>query len=129
MRGSMLLALLALAACDKPAPRAPTAGQVERGRIDAAMTAYAQCVYGAAKRDATAAATPGDIVDAAVAGCSAQRADLVTKVGVFQKIGAPTSTPAYTRAVAEQSVAAMEEDLRSEATTIAIDRQNLLGKK
>lgn len=122
--------LLVLAACGAaPPPPAPTAGQVARTSIDAAMTAYATCVYAGAKRLATPSRLPGDIVAAAVGACAPARADLVVKVGAFQKIGSPTSTAAYTAAVADQSVAAMEGDLRAEATTTAIDRQNELSRQ
>ena len=98
-----LAALAALTACGAappPPPPAPTAGQVARKSIDAAMTAYATCVYDSAKRLATPAGLPADIVDAAVKACAPAKADPVAKVGAFQKIGSPKSTPAYTAAVA-----------------------------
>ena len=119
-----LLGLCALAACDKPAPRAYVPGQVARATVDAAMTTYATCVYNRAKQLAVPARLPADIVDEAVKACAPGRADLVARVAAFQKIGSPKSTPAYTAAVAEQSVAAMEDEMRAEATTTAVSRQN-----
>lgn len=129
MTRAVALLALTLAACGAaPPPPAPTAGQVARKSIDVAMTAYATCVYGQAKQLAAPAKLPADIVDAAARACAPAKAALVAKVATFQKIGSPTSTAAYTDAVADQSVAAMEDDLRAEATTMAIDRQNQMSK-
>lgn len=122
-----LLAVLALAACDKPAPRTPPAGQTARATVDKAMTDYALCVYDGSKRLAVPDKTAGDIVDAAIAECAPKRADLVAKVAALRRLGAPNDKPEVTAAVAEQSVAAMAGDLRSEATVQAIARQNELG--
>ncbi len=124
-----LLGLLALAACDAPAPRAPAPGQTARSSVDAAMTAYATCVYDEAKKLATPTGLPADLVEAAVKACAPARGALVAKVAKFQVIGSPKSTPAYTAAVADQSVAAMENDMRAEATTIVVDRQNQMSAK
>jgi len=130
MHRAALLPLLALAACGAPAaPPPPTTGQRARAAIDGAMTAYATCVYGAAKRLVSAATPAGDTVDAAVAACAAGRAALVAKVRGFQLLNAPATKAGYADAVAEQSVAAMANDLRAEATTIAVSRQTELGAK
>ena len=127
VRALALIAVLALAACDSPPPRKEPVGQTARATVDAAMTAYALCVYEGSKRLATPDKNAGDIVDAAVAECAAKRADLVAKVRAFHRIGSPTEKPEYSDAVAEQSVAAMASDLRSEATVQAIARQNELA--
>ncbi|MGI4877178.1 MAG: hypothetical protein ACRYG4_06800 [Janthinobacterium lividum] len=125
----LLLPVLALAACGDPPKRAPAAGQTARATVDAAMTAYAMCVYGGAKTLATPTGLPADIVNAAIRQCAPKRTDLVAKVRAFHRIGSPTEAAAYSDAVAEQSVAAMEGDLRSEATVNAVSRQLEQEKK
>ena len=116
----VLIACLALAACDAPPPRAPVGGQVERAKVDAATAVYAACVDAAVKRLATPLVQAADASDAAFKECFPVRAKLVAEVSRFRRIGTPKESADWNAAVAEQSVSAIETDLRSEAVVTAV---------
>jgi hypothetical protein len=118
--GGSLLLLLALAACGSPPPRAPVAGQEARKAMDAASTAYADCVNAAALAAVPQDVLPGTAAIAAVKGCSAERAALVARVGDFHKLGAPNEPANVSAAVADQSVSAIEGELRNRAVTTIV---------
>lgn len=116
----VLIGLLALAACDAPAARAPADGQVARAKVDAATEAYSTCLDTTVKRLATPTTQAADAADAAFKECAPVRAKLVAEVGTFRRLGYPKETANYNAAVAEQSVLAVETDLRSQTVVTAV---------
>lgn len=115
-----LVALLALAACDAPVARPPADGQVARAKVDAATADYATCVDTAVKRLATPTVQAADASDAAFKECLPVRAKLVAEVSRFRRLGVPKESADYNAAVAEQSVSAIETDLRSQTVVTAV---------
>lgn len=120
MRAITLTAFLALAACDAPPSRPPADGQVARAKVDAATADYAACVDAAVKRLATPTTQAADASDAAFKECAPVRAKLVAEVSKFRRLGAPKESADYNGAVAEQSVSAIETDLRSQTIVTAV---------
>ncbi|MGI4881177.1 MAG: hypothetical protein ACRYG4_27260 [Janthinobacterium lividum] len=116
----VLIALVTLAACSSPGPRAPADGQVARARVDAATADYATCLDTTVKRLATPTTQAADAADAAFKECAPVRNKLVAEVSKFRRIGAPKESADYNAAVAEQSVSAIETDLRSQTVVTAV---------
>jgi len=119
-RPAILLALLALAACDAAPPRPSVAGVEGRKRVDAATKAWSDCLDTTVKKLATPTTQAADAADGAFRTCAPLRAALVAEVGRFHRLGAPTESAAYNAAVAEASVAAIETDLRSQTEVTAV---------
>jgi hypothetical protein len=118
--GGSILLLLALAACGSPPPREPVAGQEARKAMDAASVAYADCVNAAATAAIPQDVLPGTAAIAAVKGCQDARATLVKRVDDFHRIGSPTEPANVSEAVADQSVTAIEGELRNRAVTTIV---------
>lgn len=120
MRIAPLLALLAVAACDAPAPRGPVVGQVARDKVDAATAAWSTCIDTTTKKLATPTTEAADAADAAFKQCAPVRAALVAEVSRFRRLGTPAESAANNATVAEASVTAIETDLRSQAVVTAV---------
>jgi len=124
-----LLALtLALAACGKPPPRAEPEGQLARDAMDKAAAAYNDCVVNAAKAIDIAPLQSGDVqagtaADSIIKGCVAERKALIAKVYDVRRIGHPSDPTTVSQSVAEQSVDAIEGELRERAVTTIVSRQ------
>ncbi len=116
----VLIGLFTLSACDAPPPREPVGGQVERAKVDAATADYAACLDAAVKRLATPTTQAADASDAAFKECSPVRVKLVAEVSKFRRIGTPKESADWNAAVAEQSVSAIETDLRSQTVVTAV---------
>lgn len=126
MSGALALAI-ALAGCGDPPPRAPVVGQQARIIMDAAAAKYLACV------DAEAAAVPlaklrsGDLqaggeADAIIKRCGEARTALIAKVYDFRRIGHPSEVLSTSHSVAQQSVDAVEIDLRERAVLSMVSR-------
>ena len=116
----VLVALVSLAGCNATAPRPPADGQVARAKVDAATAAYASCLDTTVKRLAIPTTQAADASDAAFKECAPVRAKLVAEVSKFRRLGYPKETANYNAAVAEQSVLAVETDLRSQTIVTAV---------
>jgi hypothetical protein len=88
--------------------------------MDAASTAYADCVNAAATAAIPQDVLPGTAAIAAVKGCTDARAALVARVLEFHKLGAPNEPANVSEAVADQSVTAIEGELRNRAVTTIV---------
>jgi hypothetical protein len=110
---------LALAACDAP-PRAPVEGQVARVQLDARTADYATCVDAAVKRLATPTTQAADAADAAFKEFAPVRVKLVAEVSKFRRLGEPKEPATNNAAVAEGSVAVIENDLRASTVVTAV---------
>lgn len=115
-----LLAALALAACDTPAPRGPVEGQVARDKVDAATKVYADCIDTTTKRLATPLVQAADAASAAFRQCATSRAALIAEVAHFRRLGTPNESADNNAAVAEASVAVIDTDLRAQAVVTAV---------
>lgn len=124
-----ILALtLALAACGNPPTRAQPQGQLARDAMDKAAAAYNDCVVRAADVIDIAQMQSGDLqagtaADTIIKGCVAERKALIAKVYDVRRIGHPSDLPAVSQSVAEQSVDAIEGELRERAVTTIVSRQ------
>ena len=121
MTRAVVIALLALAACDAAPPPRPTVAGVEgRARVDAGTKAWSDCLDTTVKRLATPETQAADAASATFAACMPLRTALAAEVGRFHRLGAPRETVQYNAAVAEASVSAIETDLRSQTEVTAV---------
>ncbi len=116
----VIVSAVALAACNAAPPRPTVAGVEGRKRVDAATATWANCLDASAKKLATPTTEAADAADNAFKYCAPQRAALVAEIKRFHRLGAPTETEAYNSAVAEASVAGIENDLRSQTEVTAV---------
>jgi hypothetical protein len=125
---SALALTTALAACGNPPPRADVPGQDARAAMDKAAAVYAECVDTAANSIDLAQFKSGDLqagpaATAIIKGCADARTALIAKVLDVRRIGYPKEDPATSQSVAEQSVDAVELELRERAVLAIVSRQ------
>lgn len=123
MRITLFIAALALAACSPPAQRTETEGQAQKTKVDAATKAYAECIDQGAKTIDVANAAAGTLGDRVVVACKPLRNALIADVTAFHQIGNPKFSIDQSRAVAEASVATIEDDLRQQTVVTIVTRQ------
>jgi putative hemolysin len=122
MRAALLLALL-LAACSPAAPPKPTEGAAQKARMDAATTAYANCISEGARTVAVADEAAGTIANRVVVACKPLRQALMADIIAFNQIGHPKYSIEQSKAVAEASVATAEDELRRQTVVSIVQRQ------
>ncbi|MGL4542805.1 MAG: hypothetical protein ACRCUI_09880 [Polymorphobacter sp.] len=125
--GAAALALT-LASCGNPPPRADVPGQDARAAMDKAAADYAGCVEAAANTIDIAQMRSGDVQAGTAAtriikGCAEARTALIAKVLDVRRIGYAKEDPATSQSVAEQSVDAIEGELRERAVVAIVSRQ------
>jgi hypothetical protein len=118
-----VLAMLAIAACSPPAPK-PTEGQAQKAKMDAATKAYAACITDGAKAIDVAGEAAGTLGDRVVTACKPLRNTLMADVIAFHQIGHPKFTIDQSKAVAEASIATIEDDLRQQTVVTIVTRQS-----
>ncbi len=118
----ILLLALALAACDAPPPK-PTEGAAQKAQMDKATTAYANCIADGAKAIPVESEAAGTLGNRVVKGCKELRQTLMADVIAFHQIGHPKFTIDQSKAVAEASVATIEDELRQQAVVTIVQRQ------
>jgi hypothetical protein len=118
-----IFALLALAACDAPAPRVDSAGEAARAAMEAATAAYAGCIETGAETIPVDDDAAGALAIRTTAACKPQRAALAQTVVAFNKLGYPNRTPNQLDAVAEASVNVLEKEARNAAVVTIVKRQ------
>ena len=123
MRRALLLAALALAACSPPAPPKPTEGAAQKAKMDAETTAYANCIAEGSKTAPVAGEAAGTIANRVVIACKPLRKTLMADVIAFHQIGHPKFSIDQSKAVAEASVATIEDELRQQAVVTIVQRQ------
>jgi hypothetical protein len=116
-------ALLALAACEAPAPRPDTAGEAARAKVDELTKVYGDCVDGKAKSLEVKGVAAGSLALDILAMCEPDRAALAAEVAAFHKIGNPKETDAMAAAVADASVKTIDDEVRRAAVVTIIQRQ------
>ncbi len=122
IRRAGLAALLALAACSPPASKPPE-GVAQRARVDAATKAYADCISNGARTIDIAGAAAGTLGDRVLAACKDKRNALMADVTAFHQIGNPKFSIDQSKAVAEASVATIEDELRQQTVITIVERQ------
>jgi hypothetical protein len=123
MRRALLLALL-LAACSPASPPKPTEGAAQQAKMDKATKAYAKCISDGAASIALGDDPAGSIGDRVVIACKPLRNTLMADVIAFHQIGHPKFSIAQSKAVAEASVATIEDELRQQTVLTIFRRQS-----
>jgi putative hemolysin len=123
MRIILLSGLLALAACSPPAPPKPTEGLAQQARVDAATKAYADCIADGAKTIDVVDEAAGTLGDRVLKACTEKRGALMADVIAFHQIGHPKFTIPQSKAVAEASIATIEDELRQQTVVTIVTRQ------
>ena len=119
-----LAAVLLLAGCGDAPPRPQAAGQEARAAMDLAAADYWNCVKAAAEAlPITDETQAGPAATGILKGCGNDRKLLVDRVYDVRRIGHDKETEAISREVADQSVKAIEGELRERAVVIVVQRQ------
>jgi putative hemolysin len=118
-----LLFALALAACSPPAPPKPTEGAAQKAIMDKATTAYANCIAEGAKVIPVTGEAAGTLGNRVTLACKDLRKTLMADVIAFHQIGHPKYSIDQSKAVAEASVATIEDELRQQAVVTIVQRQ------
>jgi hypothetical protein len=127
-RATLVIAVVAvLAACDAPAPRVDSAGQSARAEVDALTKQYTGCVEGHAGAIPLPQQPAGSIAPDIMKTCREARTALFRKVAAFDRIGHPKHSAAMAEAVAQASVATLDDELRQGAVVAIIKRQQAAG--
>jgi hypothetical protein len=115
--------LLAAAACSPAAPPKPTEGQAQQAIMDKATLVYADCIAEGARSANVVDDAAGSIANRVVLACKEQRNALMAEVIAFHQIGHPKFTIDQSKAVAEASVATIEDELRRQTVVTIVTRQ------
>lgn len=123
MRGTIAAMLLGLAACDAaPAPQM-TEGEAQKVKMDLATKRYAECISDTAAASSVNDDAAGSIANRVVLQCKDARNALMADVIAFHQIGHPKFSIAQSKAVAEASIATIEDELRRETVVTIVSRQ------
>ena len=91
--------------------------------MDKATTAYANCIADGAKAIPVVGEAAGTLGNRVVVACKPLRQTLMADVIAFHQIGHPKFTIDQSKAVAEASVATIEDELRQQAVVTIVQRQ------
>jgi putative hemolysin len=116
-------AFFALVACSPPAPPKPSEGAAQQAKMDVATKAYSGCIAEGAKAVDVADEAAGTIANRVVVACKAQRNALMADVIAFHQIGHPKFSIDQSKAVAEASIATIEDELRQQTVVAIVQRQ------
>ena len=122
--GVAFLTVLALAACSPPAPPKATEGAAQQAKMDAATKAYSDCITSGARTVGVADDAAGSIADRVITACKPARNALMADVIAFHQIGHPKFSIDQSKAVAEASIATIEDELRQQTVVTIVQRQN-----
>jgi hypothetical protein len=114
--------VMGLAACSPGAPK-PTEGAAQKAKMDLATTAYAECITDAAANTDAFNDAAGSIANRVLLQCKEARNRLMADVIAFHQIGHPKFSIDQSKAVAEASVATIEDELRRQAVVTVVSRQ------
>ena len=121
-------AALLVAACSPAAPPKPSEGAAQQARMDTATKAYADCIAAGAKSVGVAGDAAGSIANRIITGCKPARNALMADVIAFHQIGHPKFSIDQSKAVAEASIATIEDDLRQQTVVAIVQRQTATEK-
>ena len=125
----VFLGLLMLAACSPAAPPKPSEGAAQKAKMDAATAAYSACIADGAKSIDVADDAAGSIANRVVLACKDKRITLMADVIAFHQIGHPKYSIAQSKAVAEASIATIEDELRQQTVLTIFGRQTAASEK
>lgn len=91
--------------------------------MDKATSVYAECIAEGARKVDVVDDAAGSIANRVVLACKEQRNALMADVIAFHQIGHPKFTIDQSRAVAEASVATIEDELRRQTVVTIVTRQ------
>jgi putative hemolysin len=118
-----MIGAVVLSACSPTAPPKPSEGVAQKAQMDQATTAYANCITEGAKAIPVVGEAAGTLGNRVVKGCKDLRQTLMADVIAFHQIGHPKFTIDQSKAVAEASVATIEDELRQQAVVTIVQRQ------
>jgi hypothetical protein len=121
------LALL-LAGCSPAAPPKASEGAAQKAKMDLATKVYADCISAMTAEAAVDVDAAGTIANRVVLACKDKRNALLADVIAFHQIGHPKFSIDQSKAVAEASIATIEDELRRETVVTIISRQTSDGK-
>jgi hypothetical protein len=126
MNAKPLIAIftLALAACSPSPVRGPTEGEAQKKQVDAATKLYDTCIEDGARNIDVRDEAAGTLANRVVLACKGKRNALMADVIAFHQIGHPKFTIAQSKAVAEASVATIEDELRQQTVLTIFRRQS-----
>jgi hypothetical protein len=122
MRRLAVLAALLLAACSAPPPK-PSEGMAQQAKMDKATKTYADCITAGAASIPLDDEAVGTLSNRVVLACKAERRALLADVIAFHQIGHPKFSIDQSKAVAEASVATIEDELRDQNVVTLFRRQ------
>ena len=122
MRTLPFALLLALAACAPEAPKV-SEGAAQKAVMDASTKAYADCIDETIDRTDVNNDAAGSVANRIMLACKEKRNRLLADVIVFHQIGHPKFTIDQSKAVAEASIATIEDELRRQTVVTIVSRQ------
>ncbi len=117
-----LAPLLVLAACGSQTAPAPSEGQATRAAMDADIAKYQDCVLDHVKGTATVT-DQHETANEAFTACRPLRETLAGEVLKFRRLGYPSEDMEMSKAVADQSVSALDVELRDQALVAAVTKK------
>jgi hypothetical protein len=123
------LSALMLVACSPAAPPKPSEGMAQQAKMDAGTKAYANCIAEGARTVDVTGDAAGAIANRVVVACKDRRNTLMADVIAFHQIGHPKFSIDQSKAVAEASIATIEDDLRQQSVVTIVQRQTADPKK
>lgn len=128
MKGAIAAAvLLGLAACSEVQAPQKTEGEAQKIKMDLATKLYAECISQTAADANVDNDAAGSIANRVVLLCKDLRNTLMADVIAFHQIGHPKFSIAQSKAVAEASIATIEDELRRE-TVVGIVSRQIVGR-
>jgi sRNA-binding protein len=130
MRALLAATLLGLAGCSGPASTdfpEMTEGEAQKAKMDLATTRYSDCITAGAREVDVNNDAAGSIANRVVLACKEQRNKLMADVTAFHQLGHPKFSIAQSKAVAEASIATIEDELRRQAVVTVVTRQLAVG--
>jgi hypothetical protein len=118
-----VLCVLLLAACSPPAPPKATEGTAQQAKMDTATRSYSDCISAGARTVDVGGDAAGTIANAVVLACKDKRNALMADVTAFHQIGHPKFRIDQSKAVAEASIATIEDELRQQTVVSIVQRQ------
>lgn len=126
MNAKPLIAIItfALVACSPSQVRGPTEGEAQKKQVDTATRLYGTCIGDGARSIDVRDEAAGTLANRVVLACKEKRNALMADVIAFHQIGHPKFSIDQSKAVAEASVATIEDELRQQTVLTIFRRQS-----
>lgn len=123
MRGLSVAMLLALVACAPESAPKQSEGAAQKAVMDASTKAYADCITDTIDKTDVNNDAAGAVANRIMLACKEKRNRLLADVIVFHQIGHPKFTIDQSKAVAEASIATIEDELRRQTIVTIVSLQ------